>query len=132
MSSRLPRFKLYWVATDDHDGDWFVMARTAREARRFHEVQEGYFPGEAFATRVKTLGDEGRKGWPTHEELVEHGLTIVRADQPRLVEYRGVRYSEGRLDYEIAVNSATYDIARRLYGLPHIDEMILSGMRHAE
>lgn len=124
MPSKPPRFKLYWVETDDHDEDWFVVARTAREARRFHEIQEGYHPGDAFATRVKTLGDEGRTGWPTHEELVEYGMTIVRAEQPRVVEYEGVQYSEGTLDHEIAVNSAAYAEAQRLYGLPPIDELI--------
>lgn len=123
MPRKPPKFKLYWLETADHSEDWFVVARTAREARRFHEDEEGYDRGDAVCKRVKTLGDEGRAGWPTHEELVDYGLTIVQAEQPRIVEYMGVRYSEGTLDHEIQVNTALYARAQRLYGLPDIDAL---------
>ena len=124
MPKKPPKFKLYWVETDDHSEDWFVMARTAREARRFHEDQEGYDPGDAVATRVKTLGDEGRTGWPSHEELVGFGLTIVQSETPRLVEYMGVRYGEGTLEHEIEVNTALREQAQRLYGVPELGAVV--------
>lgn len=98
MPRKPPQFKLYWVETDNHDEDWFIVARTAREAERFHEEEEGYARGEATATLVKTLVDEGRSGWPKLEQLTEYGLTVVRAQQPRIVEYEGVRYTEGGLE----------------------------------
>jgi len=29
--------KLYWVTTEDHEEDWFVVAISAKEAAKFHE-----------------------------------------------------------------------------------------------
>lgn len=101
MPRKPPRPKLYWVETDDHDEDWFIVARSAREARRFHEEEEGYDRGEARATRVMFLDEGAREGWPTHEELTAYGLTIIRAKQPRVVEYAGRRYVEGGLEYAL-------------------------------
>jgi hypothetical protein len=50
--------KLYWCTTPDHDEDWFVMARTAHSARRYHENEEGYAKGtaEVSACSYITLG----------------------------------------------------------------------------
>jgi hypothetical protein len=36
---------LYWVTTDDHDEDWFTLARTIRTAESYHIQYEGYEPG---------------------------------------------------------------------------------------
>jgi hypothetical protein len=41
MKGRRPKAKrdtinLYWVTTDDHDEDWFILAPTAQAARRYH------------------------------------------------------------------------------------------------
>lgn len=33
---------LYWVTTEDHAEDWFVLARNAKEAGTLHEDMEGY------------------------------------------------------------------------------------------
>jgi hypothetical protein len=38
---------LYWVTTDDHDEDWFILARTSRTAESYHIQYEGYEPGDA-------------------------------------------------------------------------------------
>jgi len=35
-------FNLFWVTTADRQGNWFVIARTARVAARFFEEHEGY------------------------------------------------------------------------------------------
>jgi len=32
---------LYWVTTEDHAEDWFVVANNAKEAATFHEDVEG-------------------------------------------------------------------------------------------
>lgn len=101
MPRKKPRPKLYWVETDDHGEDWFIVARSAREARRFHEVEEGYQRGDAWSTLVMTLDEDAREGWPKLEELARYGVTIHRAKQPRVAEYAGVRYVEGDLEYSI-------------------------------
>ena len=46
------KINLYWVTTDDHDEDWFIMASTAQAARRYHTEYEGYSPGDAHAELV--------------------------------------------------------------------------------
>ena len=40
---------LYWVTTDDHDEDWFILAKTRRAAESYHIEYEGYEPGDARA-----------------------------------------------------------------------------------
>ena len=101
MPRKKPRPKLYWVETADHDEDWFIVARSARDARRIHEVQEGYDRGDATATLVRTLEEGAKEGWPSLETLMEYGMTIHRAEQPRVAEYAGVRYVEGGLEYSM-------------------------------
>jgi len=44
---------LYWVTTDDHDEDWFILARTGRTAESYHIQYEGYEPGD---TRAEAEG----------------------------------------------------------------------------
>jgi len=95
------RWALYWCETPDHDEDWFVIARTAREARRFFEDYEGYGAGDAEASRICGV-PEGmvitEPGWALEDGLRACGAQILRAQEPRLVEIRGVRYEEGKLD----------------------------------
>jgi len=38
---------LYLVTTDDHDEDWFILARTGRTAESYHIQYEGYEAGDA-------------------------------------------------------------------------------------
>ena len=47
--------ELFWVTTEDHDEDWFVVASSAEEASRFHEDAEGYDPGDATAEEILSL-----------------------------------------------------------------------------
>lgn len=98
------RWALYWCETPDHDEDWFVIARTAREARRFFELDEGYDPGDAEASRICGLpeGDSRNKpGWAQLDLLARCGGKIVQAAGVRIVEIRGVVYTEGRFDYQL-------------------------------
>jgi hypothetical protein len=43
---------LYWVTTLDRDEDWFIFARTPRQAASYHEDYEGYETGDAKAHQV--------------------------------------------------------------------------------
>ena len=43
---------LYWVTTDDHDEDWFILATTGRTAETYHIQYEGYEPGDARAELI--------------------------------------------------------------------------------
>ena len=66
------RMKLYWCETEDHDEDWFIVARSAAAARRSHEDQEGYDRGDAWCSLVCALPDDRqdeREGWPSDELL---------------------------------------------------------------
>jgi hypothetical protein len=92
-ASRKKRFALYWCTTPDADEDWFVVADSARSARRFHEGVEDYEPGEAHAERVVGLPDElledggwrdgpngkvyKRSGWPSDELLAACGGEVA-------------------------------------------------------
>lgn len=122
--------KLYWVETEDHDEDWFIVATSARSARAFHEQSEGYNPGDAFSKLVCSVPDEamvhvvdrGLPCWPTNELLLGCGAelltatpgpenldalrTVVGSGQ-RIVRIRGVTYVEGDIvgNVEAALNS---------------------------
>ncbi len=64
-AARRRRFALFWCTTADGSEDWFVVAASARDARRFHEKAEGYDAGDAEAERVVALPDnlQGAAGW---------------------------------------------------------------------
>jgi hypothetical protein len=107
------KWKLYWCTTDDHDEDWFVVARNAREAEAFHVDAEGYDEDEASAELVcilpAGLQAMGQQGWPSEETIVACGgefLPYVPQDGAdalrhqmgtggRAVRLRGRIYAEG-------------------------------------
>lgn len=95
--------KLYWVETADGAEDWFVVARSARGAARWHERAEGYEVGDAFATLVVRIPREleAPEGWPSDDLLEACGARIERNETPRVVEVAGRRFIEGYLEYEI-------------------------------
>lgn len=104
--SRGKRFSLYWCTTPDGDEDWFVVAASAREGRRFHEDAEGYDVGEADAERITALPDELRMdggwrdgpkgkvrqdaGWPSDALLVACGGEIAKQPRGGLQDMMGV------------------------------------------
>jgi hypothetical protein len=94
---------LYWVETDDRAEDWFVVARSARRAARWHEQAEGYGTGDAVATLVCRIPKvlEAQEGWPTDDLLEACGARIERRETPRVVEIVGKRFIEGHLESEI-------------------------------
>lgn len=73
---------LYWVTTDDHAEDWFVVAESVAAACKFHEDEEGYERGDADAEPVCPLppGAKAKIGWPSDELLRACGVEIVARD----------------------------------------------------
>lgn len=95
---------LYWVETDDHHEDWFVIAGSPSEAARWFESYEGYDSGDAGATLVQEIPPHinVRCDWaqlPLLEAL--GGVVKSDADSGRVVELNGVTYCEGLLEGEI-------------------------------
>ncbi|GEM_PF-2191992 len=106
MAKPRKRFAIYWCTTADGDEDWFVVADSARTARRFHEQQEGYESGDARAERVTPLPSElqveggwrnGPTGsvmddawWPSDDLLVACGGEIARQPREGFREMMGV------------------------------------------
>ena len=90
--------KLYWVTTDDHDEDWFILARTSRTAESYHIRYEGYEPGDARAELILPAGTNTNPGpIPRHaqlEDLQTLGFEILRrpewtlcsAERPHILE----------------------------------------------
>lgn len=99
---------LYWVTTCDHDEDWFILAKNSRSATRFHEIYEGYDPGDATARKV--LGGIQLKDGdnvPRHaqiEDLEPLGFKVLQEDPTRIVRLRGRTFREGQL--QVAVEAA--------------------------
>ena len=106
--------KLYWVTTEDHDEDWFVVASTENEASVFHEKMEGYNPGEAKAEELLCIPKhhiQAEIGWPSEELLLANGATFISIDEPRVVEFGGRKFFEGMLG--ATINEINDDIFER-------------------
>lgn len=110
------KWKLYWCETDDHDEDWFVVARNADDAQLFHENMEGYDEDDASAELVCVLpmaeqGVSEKKGdhWPSDETLLACGaeflpnvpqdganeLRVAMGSGSRVVRINGRVFGEG-------------------------------------
>ena len=102
--------KLYWVTTEDHDEDWFVVESSSRKASRFHEKMEGYNPGDATAEKVLKIPQDlfAEPGWPSDELLLASGARFIQNDQTRVVEIGGRTFCEGML--EATINEINDDI----------------------
>ena len=89
---------LYWVTTKDNNEDWFIFARSARTAAKFHEECHGYNPNDASAhlvisdvlesvvsavrcpadiAHLKALGFETANPEPSHREVCLSGAPFV-------------------------------------------------------
>ena len=103
--AQAPSLKLYWCQTGDHDEDWFVVARRAKDAIRFFQSYEGYDEEDVLAAVVivlpRSLQKDTYRGWPTRELLEDCGAKIVRWETPRVVELEGTRWAEGILEHQI-------------------------------
>ena len=105
---------LYWVTTEDHDDDWFIIAHGPLEASTFHEDAEGYDPGDATAEWITEIPDgiEAEPGWPSDEVLLSCGAKFLREATPRVVEIAGRKFSEGMLEF--ALRELEDDISEEL------------------
>jgi hypothetical protein len=102
--------RLFWVTTEDHGEDWFVVAKSAEEASKYHENMEGYDPGEAKAEEVLDIPENvsAEIGWPSDELLLAVGAEFLIKDQSRVVEIAGRKFCEGML--EATINEINDDL----------------------
>lgn len=102
--------KLYWVTTEDHGEDWFVVATSPEDASKYHENMEGYGPDEAKAEEVLNIPKNvsAETGWPSDELLLAVGAKFLINDQYRVVEIGGKRFCEGML--EATINEINDDL----------------------
>ena len=94
---------LYWVTTENHSEDWFVVANTAKEAATFHEDAEGYMPGDATAELVLEIpvGVTAETGWPSDDVLKACGAKYLSEAPTRVVVIGDRRFCEGLLESTI-------------------------------
>jgi hypothetical protein len=106
--------KLFWVTTDDHDEDWFVVASSPKKAAHYFENYEGYGPGDADAEEKLDILDKisTETGWPSDELLLELGARFLMKGDTRIMEIGGRRFIEGML--EAIVNEVTDDMFEML------------------
>jgi hypothetical protein len=101
VAAKRPLLRLYWCSTPDHDEDWFVVGRSAAQARRLHENEEGYAAGDASAELVcavppSIVGVEA--GWPSDALLRACGIELTKdATGTRLARYGGRGFVEGNV-----------------------------------
>ena len=97
------QMNLYWVTTEDHHEDWFIVAASAAKASMFHEREEGYDKGDAKAVKILDIPThiEVIQGWPSEQQLLALGANFIRNETPRVVEINGAKFSEGMLEYLI-------------------------------
>ena len=102
--------KLYWVTTDDHDEDWFIVASSSQAACKAHEDREGYNPGDARAEAIVDIPENvpAEPGWPSEELLRSLGADILHDGQPRVVEIGGRKFCEGM--QESRLNEIVVDV----------------------
>ena len=100
---------LYWVTTEDHAEDWFVVAINAKEATTFHEDVEGYEPGDATAEMVMEIPNEIKTdiGWPSDEVLRSCGTKILAEESPCIVEIGNRRFCKGLMESIIRIADDT-------------------------
>lgn len=111
----IERLHLYWVQTDDHDEDWFIVAASPTEACQFHEAQEGYASGDAWAEFIATVpatAPDRTDGWPSDELLIACGAKFDRSATPRVVRFGRRTYAEGMLEGEI--RQVTDDVSEKV------------------
>jgi hypothetical protein len=94
---------LYWVTTEDHAEDWFVLANSAKEAATFHEDAEGYAPGNATAEQILEIPGKvtTNAGWPSDEILKSCGAKFISEAPTRVVEIGNRKFCEGLLESTI-------------------------------
>jgi len=95
--------KLYWVITEDHHEDWFIIASSKKEASKLHEEMEGYDFGSARSQEILSIPDNisVEAGWPSKETLLSVGAIFIKEDEPRIIKINGKQFAEGMLEAHI-------------------------------
>jgi hypothetical protein len=96
----MERMKLYWVTTEDHHEDWFMIAPSTNEAAKLYEEFEGYDMGAASAQEILGIPDnlQVESGWPSEDILLSLGAIFIQKDEPRIIEINGKQFTEGMLE----------------------------------
>jgi hypothetical protein len=109
----MSELQLYWVTTEDHDEDWFVVAANPHEAARCFEQNIGYDRGDATANKVLDVPPdmtidpadpdwfERWPGWPSDDGLITLGARFISHDSPRVVVIAGQTYAEGTMEGQL-------------------------------
>ena len=77
-----PPLRLFWCTTEDHDEDWFIVAKTAAGARRLHEDEEGYGRGDSdagYVCDVPASVKDAEPAWPSDALHLTCGAEFVAA-----------------------------------------------------
>jgi len=96
----MEHMKLYWVTTEDHHEDWFIIASSNKEASKLQEEFEGYNFGSASSQEILSIPDNipVEAGWPSEEILLSVGAIFIKEDEPRIIEINGKQFTEGMLE----------------------------------
>lgn len=98
-------WRLYWVTTEEHTEDWFVVATSARRARAEFEDYSGFDRGDAQSELVCQVPTELVK--TLHPEvvatmadldLVQAVGGVVVARMPSVVRFGEREYVQGPMD----------------------------------
>ena len=94
---------LYWVTTEDHGEDWFVIASSSQEAASFHENVEGYDIGDATAELIMEIPADitTDTSWPSDDVLRSCGAEIVADEPARVVKIANRTFCEGLMESTI-------------------------------
>ena len=95
MAINKQSIKLYWVTTADHDEDWFILAESARSAKRYHEYYEGYGAGDARARLIvsNVTLKEFQNGTPPCHAQFQDLFQIGFQDAGTIPNRRGVKFN---------------------------------------
>ncbi len=120
---------LFWVTTEDHCEDWFIVAESYEEAARRHENYEGYDSGDAFAEEILGIPAVhcAEAGWPSEELLKALGANFISDGDARVVELSGRKFCEGLL--EATIRTLDDDIFESL-GQDRVNQTTKDNRRH--
>jgi hypothetical protein len=123
MASDKQTVKLYWVTTQDHDEDWFILAESAKSARAFHEHYEGYGKGDANSRLLvsQVTLKEFMNGTPPchaqYPDLIQLGFDVVgKTPNRRKVRFNGEIFREGILESIIELGRQQLAVTMRENG----------------
>lgn len=124
---------LYWVSTGDNSEDWFIFAKTERDARRYHSDYEGFetirgITAELIIEDVKLRKLENGEP-PTHAQLPDLkklGFTILDPNPYQRVVRLGRRtFVEGIIE---AIVMGAHDDAFESEGMGRPNRTVRRGM----